>query len=1049
MRLASRLLLGLLFFSALPRLSAQDLSASERDALIELYVATNGTGWVQSQNWLGAPGTEGSWHGVTVAAGHVTQIRLEANNLVGPLPSSLGHLPQLRELRLGSPASSLSPNRLESIPVAIGVLDQLELLDLSSTRISALPRQLGELAALRTLILSSNLISRLPDEIGDLQSLRRLELGNNAISELPATLGNLLHLRVLNAQQNQIASLPESIGNLAALEDLNLAGNRLTELPASMAGLSALKRLVLASNGIAALPPSFGSLIALQELDLGNNALRSLAPEQVGGLIQLRTLDLTLNQLDFLPPELGNLTNLTELYVGGNDLTGLPETIGNLTQLRNLVARSNRIEDLPEGLGGMQNLRELDLFDNRLEGIPDAIGNLTQLERLELACNDIAELPETVGDLGSLVALSVADNALAAFPPGLTGLDRLERLNLRGNRLTGEVAAGLTNLDGLIRPNPQIVDSFLDLRWNGLAAEGPELTDFLTRSQIGDFASTQTVPPEGLRLAAINGSSALLEWQPIQFQSSDGGYEVFESTRPDGPFVFVGRTSSKSEGGFTVAGLDPSREYFFSVRALSLPHQANRNSILSEPSSTLAGTTTEVAELYFPFLDSSADGFNGIAVANHGVSDATLDFSILGIDGQPLDLPRNPVSARLPSGGQLALLESDIFGSTTPSPVGWLRLTSDSGRLGAVFLAGDSARLDGAAAVRSQTPRFWFPIVLEGPLAYRGQDATTTISVANPNNDPVELELKLVSTQPDGERTTRTATRQLPPLGLLRETIDQLFAEAAPPGSYVEVTVVVGAGAVGFSWIEFADGRSTVGLSAVAPTGELNGYLAQWASSPDLFSDLQLVNTSMATRELTLRVVGRDGAPLGDPVVVQLEGGAVLTTEAGSFFETTDDAQTGSLEVTVDGFGVIGDVLYGDPAELAFAAASPLRGEPFLQAEFSHAADDAGIFTGLALWNVGGQEAEVTIEVLGAGGTPLGSAVRRLPPGGRLEELLRNLIPVTAGLRAGRVLVHSSQPLIGEEIFGDYELSYLSSLSPDVLQVGPHLPIQVRRSCRR
>ncbi len=59
-----------------------DIPQSEADALIALYRATGGGAWTVNTNWLIDP-VVGNWHGVTVAGGHVTQIGLYDNNLIG------------------------------------------------------------------------------------------------------------------------------------------------------------------------------------------------------------------------------------------------------------------------------------------------------------------------------------------------------------------------------------------------------------------------------------------------------------------------------------------------------------------------------------------------------------------------------------------------------------------------------------------------------------------------------------------------------------------------------------------------------------------------------------------------------------------------------------------------------------------------------------------------------------------------------------------------------------------------------------------------------
>gem|GEM_PF-4331480 len=61
----------------------QDMTVSkaECEALVDLYNSTNGPGWANSTNWLTSPDVE-TWHGVTDAGGHVTDVNLYNNDLV-------------------------------------------------------------------------------------------------------------------------------------------------------------------------------------------------------------------------------------------------------------------------------------------------------------------------------------------------------------------------------------------------------------------------------------------------------------------------------------------------------------------------------------------------------------------------------------------------------------------------------------------------------------------------------------------------------------------------------------------------------------------------------------------------------------------------------------------------------------------------------------------------------------------------------------------------------------------------------------------------------
>ncbi len=73
------------------------LPAAQRDALRDLYTATDGPNWVESLGWMDAEGTECSWHGVTCSDSGETLLRLDlsGNGLIGELPENLQALSDL------------------------------------------------------------------------------------------------------------------------------------------------------------------------------------------------------------------------------------------------------------------------------------------------------------------------------------------------------------------------------------------------------------------------------------------------------------------------------------------------------------------------------------------------------------------------------------------------------------------------------------------------------------------------------------------------------------------------------------------------------------------------------------------------------------------------------------------------------------------------------------------------------------------------------------------------------------------------------------------
>ncbi|CAN2041547.1 hypothetical protein GMMP15_530005 [Candidatus Magnetomoraceae bacterium gMMP-15] len=89
-------------------------------------------------------------------------------------------LKELEKIEWYSPGYKLDENKdivelflcfceLEKIPVEIGELKNLQLLDLSSNKLTSLPAEIGELKNLLSLYLSSNKLTSLPKEITKLK----------------------------------------------------------------------------------------------------------------------------------------------------------------------------------------------------------------------------------------------------------------------------------------------------------------------------------------------------------------------------------------------------------------------------------------------------------------------------------------------------------------------------------------------------------------------------------------------------------------------------------------------------------------------------------------------------------------------------------------------------------------------------------------------------------------------------------------------------------------------------------------------------------------
>jgi hypothetical protein len=415
-----------------------------------------------------------------------------------------------------------------------------------------------------------------------------------------------------------------------------------------------------------------------------------------------------------------------------------------------------------------------------------------------------------------------------------------------------------------------------------------------------------------------------------------------------------------------------------------------------------------LSDLYFPVLPQGPDGFNGLAILNRSAETAQLDLDLLTNDSTEMG------TLEVQPGVQVAQLVSEIFGENATAPA-WIRFDSEGTELASFFQFGksDFSQLDGGVAVAEQSTTFYFTRVFDGPTAFRGQSATTTLSILNPNSTSVTLRLTYVS--PAGNQVF---VLPINPNSFLFESASGLFGENLSDG-YIKAEVIQGDGAVGFEIIELPDRSTVLGLNAALENSDSQSFSAQLAIQESLFTDLNLVNTTSETRSVTLTAVNADGSDLGDAVEMTLEAGAQFSRDAGAVFADPGEGFTGSLRVDFDSPGVVGDVIFGDSSNLDFAASLPLQTATFREAIFSQLANGMGFFTGVALFNPGPADAEFTLKVVSSAGESVGQTTpQTLEAGRRVSKLVDEFVPASAGQVGGFVTVVSDQPLVGQMLFG-------------------------------
>jgi hypothetical protein len=452
--------------------------------------------------------------------------------------------------------------------------------------------------------------------------------------------------------------------------------------------------------------------------------------------------------------------------------------------------------------------------------------------------------------------------------------------------------------------------------------------------------------------------------------------------------------------------------------------------------SNLGTVSLQIAnEFLIPFYQGDATHFTGFAVSNFGSTGANARFTGFGTDGRTLAFPTNPVSFFIPPQAQFASLGSQIFGAPLDAlQAGWVRITGDSPNLGSLYQFGEfgGTMLDGASADTSPSKTLRFTRVYEGTGAFRGQSASTFLSIANPTTGPVAMTLNLLGTE-SNQALAPQQTLSLPANGVMFSTVTQIFNPPLPVRSaWIDVQVTSGNGVGGFELMRFPDAGTAIGLSGAGANAVNQSYSAQLAVTPDYFTSLKLINTSTIARNIVLHAIGEDGNDLMPRKILRLPVGQAFEQDVDQLFGLTP-SRVGSLRIDADGAGVVGDVLFGDPVNLKFAAASQLQSRKFSRAVFSHVANGLGYFTGLAVFNPNPQTASLVLEVYTSSGTRTGSTVLTLGPGQRFSRLLTDLLPASEGQMGGYISLTSSVPIIAQELFGDGGLTFLSAVPPTIV----------------
>jgi len=458
------------------------------------------------------------------------------------------------------------------------------------------------------------------------------------------------------------------------------------------------------------------------------------------------------------------------------------------------------------------------------------------------------------------------------------------------------------------------------------------------------------------------------------------------------------------------------------------------------------------AELWFPFLKGDDVSFSGYAITNHGLLATDLEFQAVAADGRLQSYPNNPSLKNLGSQQQLARTASEIFSLDVSSPRdGWIRLLSQRSTVASFFQFGKVSenglvsQLDGALAVASLSNVLYFTRIISGPSSYPSleglQDAVQTLYLANPNAQPVTVQLEIFD--PAGQQLG-SQSRTLFAGGCLAETLDSLFGLGPINDGLIRLTSST-LGIAAFQTIQLED--TILGFNALAGNESLVSFSAQLAHGESgggrISTSLKVVNVSSSPVALLITALKENGSVLNVAPSLVLGPNQALQRDMGELFNLgppTAPQVDGSIRVEATGPGVLGDVIFGDADVGRYAAALPLQTALLTRAIFSQVANlrsgtpGEQLFTGLAFHNPDIQTTRVTIRVFTEVGLQSGFTFFDMLSGTRRSDLLADLVPGSAGQVRGYITVESTRPIVAQQLFGNFALDFLSAVPPTILE---------------
>ncbi|KAL1555568.1 receptor-like protein EIX1 [Salvia divinorum] len=337
------------------------------------------------------------WHGVGCSntTGNVITLQLKGNNFTGSVPLSIGQLSELQVL-------DLSHNSLEGLVSEshFSKLDKLTTLDLSFNPLLVLDiaSDWSPPFQLKTMSLAKcNVGPYFPKWIRTQTNLSSLDLsGANITDEAPRWLwSSSSSLSHLHMHDNRISGTVPNLSSTTILF-MDLSYNQFSgPIPLFPANASKIQlNGNMFSGSISSICKTHHGRLGI--LDLSSNQLEGDVPDCWEKTPNLYSLNLANNSFSGeIPPSFGHLQELVSLQMHGNDLYGeLPYNLRLCQKLRFIDVGGNMLTgEIPTWIGQMRKMQFLNLRGNKLHGcIPHEICNLTSIQVLDLSINNLSSI---------------------------------------------------------------------------------------------------------------------------------------------------------------------------------------------------------------------------------------------------------------------------------------------------------------------------------------------------------------------------------------------------------------------------------------------------------------------------------------------------------------------------------------------------------------------------------------------------------------------------------------------------------------------------------